>query len=865
MAKLPGYTPQGSVDTGANFMRPVQPSNDTARAVGRLAATIGNIADARADEEEATANKARALADQDQKWEAQRKLINFESTIKSKLMSDAENMPENGRGFFDTYRKAVDEETNKFLDQLPPELRGEYEVRAVNVTSSALQGAAAMQSQARRDFLGNLVKDRSTSLTTAVTSGGDVNAARADADDFVSQLNLPTNADAALRRQLGLSLDLARIERIRQESPVTAYRELRKYVTGVPKSSDPHVNLVIDAAERHNIPVDLALTLVEGESGFNPTSQAKTSSAFGLFQLIDGNWQETGIEKTSDPALQAEAGARLLRKRIDQLTDLGVPVNAANLWGMHFQGPAGYPALLKADRNAPIEEVIGRFYSRESWAKATSGNGSLMRPGMTAGQLIDNIKAYTDRNAERVQSRLDVPAGIPDAGQVMIGDEPMQYLTGDKVASLYEQAKQSVTKASDDGLKELERSKATSFLDGSRAFDPGDSGERGAVDRVYEETDVRQRMLAGEPEAFSTAIRDTLNLQYIPKAAANAAVQAITRGASDDAGVQSYEFLAGIQKNSPVATRYSEIPKDIENKVTLYRALTEDLRFSATDALDRIREITSPEYQKILRMTLDEEGMKKAKQELSVRDIEKFVDTFVTFEPKVNPKAVGAIMGSYERLFEYYVAQTGDPAEAKTAALKQLSTVVGVSSVFGRNELMMYPPEQVLPTAGTEKTFWHKGGSHQWVADQAQRTLEAYVGEPPAKEDIFLVPNARTAEDVRMGSKEVSYMLAYRNSKTGMIEMFPEQFVPNYGAAVAMARDEFLAASAKREAEAAEAMKGTGIGRPLTTEEAQRRDEFVDAVGDAIKKPFAPLFDIEERMKPRKFTDEEIYGKPKAP
>lgn len=54
--------------------------------------------------------------------------------------------------------------------------------------------------------------------------------------------------------------------------------------------------------------------LVQKESSWNPTAQNPTSTAFGLFQFLDGTWKNYGT-KTSDPAAQADAGLAYIRDR----------------------------------------------------------------------------------------------------------------------------------------------------------------------------------------------------------------------------------------------------------------------------------------------------------------------------------------------------------------------------------------------------------------------------------------------------------------------------------------------------------------------------------------------------------------------
>ncbi len=57
---------------------------------------------------------------------------------------------------------------------------------------------------------------------------------------------------------------------------------------------------------------DAAIKLIMMESGFNNTAQNPTSSAYGIFQFLNSTWAGYGIQKTSDPHIQAVGGARYI-------------------------------------------------------------------------------------------------------------------------------------------------------------------------------------------------------------------------------------------------------------------------------------------------------------------------------------------------------------------------------------------------------------------------------------------------------------------------------------------------------------------------------------------------------------------------
>jgi TP901 family phage tail tape measure protein len=69
--------------------------------------------------------------------------------------------------------------------------------------------------------------------------------------------------------------------------------------------------------------------LISHESGFNPNAQNPTSTAFGLFQFLNGTWASTGIAKTSDPFRQTVAGLRYIASRYRD------PIGAWSFWRRH--------------------------------------------------------------------------------------------------------------------------------------------------------------------------------------------------------------------------------------------------------------------------------------------------------------------------------------------------------------------------------------------------------------------------------------------------------------------------------------------------------------------------------------------------
>jgi len=69
--------------------------------------------------------------------------------------------------------------------------------------------------------------------------------------------------------------------------------------------------------------------LIMHESGFNNRAQNPNSTAYGMFQFLDSTWAGTGIQKTSDPWKQTQAGLRYIKDRY------GSPADAWAWWQDH--------------------------------------------------------------------------------------------------------------------------------------------------------------------------------------------------------------------------------------------------------------------------------------------------------------------------------------------------------------------------------------------------------------------------------------------------------------------------------------------------------------------------------------------------
>lgn len=108
--------------------------------------------------------------------------------------------------------------------------------------------------------------------------------------------------------------------------------------------------------------------LVSHESSWNPNAQNPTSSAYGLFQFLDGTWKGYG-PKTSDPAKQAEYGMQYIKERY------GSPEGAKAFWeGHHWYADGGV-----VPGGAPVDNLGGLPDN----GTMMYDNGGYLPPGLT--------------------------------------------------------------------------------------------------------------------------------------------------------------------------------------------------------------------------------------------------------------------------------------------------------------------------------------------------------------------------------------------------------------------------------------------------------------------------------------------------
>lgn len=117
----------------------------------------------------------------------------------------------------------------------------------------------------------------------------------------------------------------------------------------------PFLDMARSAAERHNIPQDLFLRLVQQESGWRSDAMSH-AGAIGLAQLMPDTARELGVTDAWDPYQNLNGGARYLQEQYQEFQSWRLALAAYN---------AGPAAVRRHGGVPPYRET--RNYVRVIW------------------------------------------------------------------------------------------------------------------------------------------------------------------------------------------------------------------------------------------------------------------------------------------------------------------------------------------------------------------------------------------------------------------------------------------------------------------------------------------------------------------
>jgi hypothetical protein len=771
MARLPDYTNERSISTGSEFMRARSVRDQTSAGMRELGSSIANVGERLFRADQQLEAKARADAERTQKLEAEAEVIRFDGEARLELRRQSENLSETGSGFYDGYMTWYDQNWQSRVNALPPERRMEAQNAFLRQRNAVANQAASIESGRRNEFTVKVAGEKRDSLINGVKAGEmPYDLARQEVDRFVSTLGLPENASNTLRRGLSMAVEGAHIERAIAMNPDGALRDLRRYSPGNARSSNPNVQVNIEAAQRHGIPLDIMLPIIQGESAFNPNVDMSKkinpqtgrpySSAYGFAQFLDSTWKEVGMTKSADPAVQAEAAARLMRKRIETLQSNGIEVNLANVYSAHLLGPGAFVAMNRVDPNTPLRDVLLPLYGEGRYRAATTGNGTLLQDGATVGQTLARVAERIGTKAREASALYTTEPG--DTGPLTVGGVTLETTTAADLPRYTAKAIEASAQLRDEQMKAYLKQQADDGL-----FNPFTRGDRTAMDKHAASTGIHVGMNQGDTNSWGAARSFVNQHQYLPKPFAEEASLAIL---SPDPAKRTlgYDLLAHVELNQPLGgLRQSGVQTDIKKRVERFVALQTELGMDSRQAREMVEREFAPEFAE--RVKRDEKRTQQIIERQSASAFEDYFESQRLFWP-INYTEYGTegakqrMLSAFQDRVRYHLNDGASETTAIAAARRDMSRAYGVDNSFGDKRLMHWPPNKLLP-AGED-------GTHKWVGETVTQFVNDTLTANNSKHrvrpvDVFLIGTPETGRTAMTG-QPIHYEVWFRDERRNL-------------------------------------------------------------------------------------------------
>lgn len=184
----------------------------------------------------------------------------------------------------------------------------------------------------------------------------------------------------------------AATEAIRMGRPVNVVHpvkgeEKQKPVNYESMALPTNAKTIARKAQQAGIPPNVALTIAHIETGgsFSHTAKNPTSSAHGLFQVLDKSWSNLGGGDRANIDEQIRIGFKHMKQAESHIKkSIGRELQPHEHYLGHLLGPGGASAVLKADPNAKLIDVVRKYDPKN--ANDIVKNNAM--EGMTVGQAI---------------------------------------------------------------------------------------------------------------------------------------------------------------------------------------------------------------------------------------------------------------------------------------------------------------------------------------------------------------------------------------------------------------------------------------------------------------------------------------------
>lgn len=629
--------------------------------------------------------------------------------------------------------------------------------------------------------------------------------------DAIEISNITEPEKAARKEILKSQLDQARAQRDVDTDPNGAFKRLggTKRAIAPPRLSKS-INRA-SSATGGRISANYLTVLAGKESSFGKNTVAETSSARGTYQFTKGTWLDTfgkyGSAFGFDPKSMTKNEILALRDNEDLSTNmaaifagnnksfveksLGRSITDGELAIAHFMGRGGgakflgifernpnanaaaaFPESAAANKSIFFHKngspkTIQQVYNERVKPYDGAGSGGQvsgvykdlslndrLKFQKLAGASVNNLNRQQaqQQSTQYSQFKHDLGVRIQD-NTATVADVDQAYdnnqLSNNDHISL---RKQAIT-AQGQLVKDADfAGDAETILKGGNApINPADKDAVKTYDNYVQAVDstgksLNGKIAEGDTQAATHAAELARGTGLISKSTVGA-IKSSINGGTDQQRDAAYQTISIMNDKAPQAVATTPSMSGIAKDAKTYQALL-NKGFSSTDALARLDEMKSPEFQR-----LEDIRGKKARE--LANDItqdqvsEALAPTFflglgggATFGGDQN--VADTAVQDYKDAFKFHYNATGDEDVANELTKQEMNRTWGVSEATGNNVSMLRPPENFYPpVAGYE------GGAHKYIEDQLNEDVAAAAKESGHEvENIIIQSSIQTLEDV---------------------------------------------------------------------------------------------------------------------
>lgn len=681
---------------------------------------------------------------QTEKFNANRRFSEFETNAAQTLTDLKRNYRPDGKGYAATAGAVYDEQEQKFIGSLEPELQEEYRARAGDVKQRVMLDSFSFQYQAGDAWYKQGIDDALNKSKTIVDENPQ--ALQAQQESMLATIDasdLPVVQKEDLKRNVNIALASVQYKaRVRADAT-----QVDSIGVGGPTAVENVVNRIIGA-----------------ESGGRANARNPNSSASGVGQFLDSTWIST-VRKHRPDLAEGRSNAELLALKEDEglgremttrltednaktLARQGLSGTATNLYLTHFLGEGGGPTIIKASPDTPVSQLLS--------ADVINANKSVLE-GKTAGEVrawaarkmregsgIESDPTYDvipfeDRVALRDDAEREAAAAVNAQNSLLkaqkdtqvnslllglldgrMGQADIDNARKEGWLDSYENVNkaQTVLKQKNEGVA-LESGALAKLQTQGAVWDPGNTDDKKMLNALIGKEGLN-KIAQGDRQYVSDAIVPLVNQTGDVPTDVAGTLTGMLRSSNNMQAMFALDAMAQLQDTNELAFN-QRFGSDVARNVDLWQArkdvtpqdeLLNMVRGGTTQAERQARSVLRKEAEDILSRT--ENGVPVGKGLLQ-QVVSQFGGWFTDANQYTSPFANQALEREFQTQFVDAYSKVGNTEEAVSLAKKELERTWAVTEIGDRSILMKYPPERV----GYRKVM----GSYDWINEQAKSDL----------------------------------------------------------------------------------------------------------------------------------------------